>query len=252
MFHVTEIENQRFYWDSTKPIDISIPIRNDGKQPNCFQAPMYEAFPFRAEGFIGSLKEGGPVNFFNIRMNPHGNGTHTETSAHISRDGITINQALTEFLHPALLVSISPEKKPNGDRVISLEQIKAVIEGKHKGALVIRTRPNRKSKMSKKYSGTNPPYFDKKAMQHIVKSGFDHLLVDLPSVDREQDGGKLAAHKAFWRYPGTSRRHATISEMIFVDNKVKDGLYLLDLQISSFELDVSPSKPILYQLEVRL
>ena len=33
--------------------------------------------------------------------------------------------------------------------------------------------------------------------------------------------------------------------MIFVDNKVEDILYLLNLQIASFKNEVSPSKPVL-------
>ena len=41
----------------------------------------------------------------------------------------------------------------------------------------------------------------------------------------------------------------TISEMIFVDNLISDGLYLLNLQIVSFEIDVSPSKPVIYRME---
>jgi hypothetical protein len=37
--------------------------------------------------------------------------------------------------------------------------------------------------------------------------------------------------------------------MIFVDNEVKDGSYLLNLQIASFENDASPSKPILFEIK---
>lgn len=42
-----------------------------------------------------------------------------------------------------------------------------------------------------------------------------HLLLDLPSVDREQDGGKLLAHNAFWNTSKNVRYGCTISEMIF-------------------------------------
>jgi hypothetical protein len=37
--------------------------------------------------------------------------------------------------------------------------------------------------------------------------------------------------------------------MIFVPNEVADGIYLLNLQIASFENDASPSKPILYSIQ---
>jgi arylformamidase len=36
--------------------------------------------------------------------------------------------------------------------------------------------------------------------------------------------------------------------MIFVDNKVEDILYLLNLQIASFKNDAIPSKPVLYNV----
>ena len=85
-------------------------------------------------------------------------------------------------------------------------------------------------------------------MDVIVKKGYKHLLVDLPSVDREEDGGKLLAHKAFWQYSDDIREDSTITEFIFVPDEVKDGPYLLNLQIISLEVDVSPSKPILYEI----
>jgi hypothetical protein len=82
----------------------------------------------------------------------------------------------------------------------------------------------------------------------MAERGILHLLIDLPSVDREEDGGKLAAHKAFWQYPARPRMDATITELIFVNNMITDGLYLLNLQICSLSLDASPSKPVIYAL----
>ena len=78
--------------------------------------------------------------------------------------------------------------------------------------------------------------------------GVQHLLIDLPSVDREEDGGELLSHHTFWQYPAATRENCTISELIFVDDKISDGLYLLNISIASFEIDVSPSKPVLYKL----
>jgi hypothetical protein len=89
----------------------------------------------------------------------------------------------------------------------------------------------------------------------IRESGIQHLLIDLPSVDKENDEGKLLAHKAFWNVKNVNhlnadaRLNATITEMIFVNEEVKDGSYLLNLQIASFENDASPSKPILFEIQ---
>ena len=67
-------------------------------------------------------------------------------------------------------------------------------------ALIIRTTPNTLDKKKQVYSGTNPCYFSKEAMDYIVKMNIEHLLVDIPSLDREEDGGKLEAHNTFWNY----------------------------------------------------
>jgi hypothetical protein len=81
----------------------------------------------------------------------------------------------------------------------------------------------------------------------MANNGIDHLLLDLPSVDREVDGGALAAHRAFWNYPENPRMKATITELIYVPSKVQDGQYFLNLQVAPIENDASPSRPVLYR-----
>ena len=122
-------------------------------------------------------------------------------------------------------------------------------------AIVIRTLPNEASKKSLKYSNTNPPFLSEDAALFLRESGIQHLLIDLPSVDKEKDGGKLVAHKAFWNVTDVNhlnenaRLNCTITEMIFVPKEVLDGNYVLNIQIASFENDASPSKPILYSIQ---
>ncbi len=187
----------------------------------------------------------------NIKLNPHGNGTHTECVGHIAKDKYTINQCLKQFNFVARLISVYPQKQSNGDRVILKEQLEQLIspeELRSCEALIVRTLPNDELKLNQNYSGANPAYLHHEACAYIVENNIEHLLIDLPSVDREEDGGQLLSHKAFWKYPEAIRKNATISELIFVNNGIKDGLFLLNIQIASFELDVSPSKPVLYEL----
>ena len=73
-------------------------------------------------------------------------------------------------------------------------------------------------------------------------------MVDIPSIDKEQDGGKLLAHNAFWNTDGVLRMQATITEFIYVENSIKDGAYMLNLQCAPFENDASPSRPVLYKI----
>ena len=86
--------------------------------------------------------------------------------------------------------------------------------------------------------------------------GFDHVLVDLPSLDREDDGGLLGAHRAFFDLPPRATRihgpppRRTITEMIAVDTRVADGLYALALQLAPIAADAVPSRPLLFALVV--
>lgn len=238
-----------FTIDLDDPIDISIPLRHGEHNPNCFHAPLPEIWPVRAAGFVGMVAEGGAVNFRNVRVNPHGNGTHTECVGHITSEAFTINQCLKSFHFPAKLVSIYPAKTVTGDRVIAKSSIQEALGQTIPPAVIVRTQPNDEWKMRTNYSGANPPYFLAEAIQWLVDQGVQHLLTDLPSVDREEDGGALTAHRAFWQYPEEIRTTATITELIFVPNAIPDGNYLLQLQICSLEMDASPSKPVLYALK---
>jgi kynurenine formamidase len=234
--------------DLSKPLDISIPLEHQ-KSPIAFGAPPYEATPFTQGDFIGSLEAGSPVNFYNIKINPHGNSTHTESVRHIDVRGKSILETLDQQHFIAKLISLTPETLDNGDEVITRGLIDlSEINASDVDALIIRTKPNKTSKKHKDYIGTNPVYISDDLLQLINKTSVKHLLVDIPSVDKEVDGGKLAGHKAFWNTENQIAYDKTITELVFVDNKIEDGLYLLNLQILPLVLDVSPSRPVIYAL----
>ena len=235
--------------DLKQPLDISIPLKNGMDNVNCFYAPPVEFSPVVFGDFIGATSAGSPVNFMNVRFNPHGNGTHTECVGHISKAKFSIQECLNRFIFFAKLVSVFPLKQQNGDRIIKRHQIEEVLQPSDIEVLIIRTQPNDDFKLKTNYSGANPPYIHHEAIAYMVDCGIKHLLIDLPSVDREEDEGKLLAHRAFWKYPDAIRTNCTITELIYVKNAIKDGFYLLNLQIASFDLDASPSKPILYELK---
>jgi len=240
---------RRFSANLSKPIDLSIPLRDGAENPNCFWAPMPEFSPVRAGDFVGSTAEGGVVNFFNVRLNPHGNGTHTECVGHIARERFVLRECLLESHFLTKIVSLYPRRTEEGDRVIFRDQMEEIFSENEAEALIIRTLPNDDLKLRQNYSGSNPPYLHHEAVEFLVKCGVQHLLLDLPSVDREEDGGQLLAHRAFWQYPHATRSQATITEMVFVPNSVRDGLYLLNLQTTSLDLDASPSKPVVFELK---
>jgi kynurenine formamidase len=247
--------------DLSKPLDISIPLTNNEQNPIAWyqSTPIIE--PVKDGDWIGKVSEGkSSTNFNNIFFNPHAHGTHTECLGHITKDFYSINQCLKQFFFTAEVVSIEP-KIIGEDLVITKDQIEAsfVISTKEKShrqtqALIVRTLTNLKTKKHLNYSHTNPPYLAEEAAIYIRELGIQHLLIDLPSVDKEHDGGVLLAHKAFWNVKNVNKLNAdarmncTITEMIYVDNSISDGSYFLNLQIASFENDASPSKPVLYKI----
>jgi len=242
-----------FTIDLSKPIDISIPLSNSERNPIAWYIEKPQIEPVVFGEWIGKVSEGSSTNFNNIFFNPHGHGTHTECLGHITREFYSINQCLKQFFFTAQIISIEPEKIDD-DWVITKGQIKTVLDKVTPEAIIIRTSPNKESKKSTNYSHTNPPYLTEEAAIFIRESGIQHLLIDLPSVDREEDEGKLLAHKAFWNVKDVSnlnddaRLNCTITEMIYVEDEIQDGSYILNLQIASFENDASPSKPILYKI----
>ena len=230
-------------------------LSSDKENTSAWYVMPVKIQPVIGDGFIGEVNQGPSVSFNNISFNPHGNGTHTECVGHISKEFYSINQQLKTFFFDALLISVLPMYcfkeelgRKSGDTVITLEQIKQLIGPKRPQGIVIRTLPNSKDKLTKNYSNSNPTYLCHLAAKYIREIGIEHLLIDLPSVDRELDEGQLLAHRAFWNFPENTQFQNTITELIYVSEEVKDGDYLLNLQIASFENDATPSKPVLYEL----
>ena len=242
-----EYNNKTYKIDLKNPLDISIPVKFSDNTVNAWYLDSPKINPVKSDDWVGSVKLGSSVNFNTINFNPHAHGTHTECVGHITEKVHSINSQLQQFFFLAQLISIAPVKIDT-DKVVGKKELLA--SGIEQGieALIIRTLPNMDDKLTKHYSHTNPPYLSKETVELLVDLNIKHLLFDLPSVDKEKDGGKLLAHNAFWRTGGNVRMDATITELIYVDNKIEDGLYILNLQIAPFENDATPSKPILYKL----
>ncbi|ADV49290.1 hypothetical protein Celal_1993 [Cellulophaga algicola DSM 14237] len=234
--------------DLSKPLDISIPLRGDTTNVNAWYTEPPKITPHTEGEFVGKVTEGASTNFNDIWFNPHAHGTHTECVGHITEEFHSVNKNLKKYFFLASVITIAPEKKQE-DFVISKKQLQYALKNFVGDALVIRTLPNLKDKMSRKYSNSNPPYLLEDAVNYLVELGVEHLLVDLPSIDKEKDGGELLGHNAFWNTTGTLRKQATITEFIFVGNVIKDGLYFLNLQVAPFENDASPSRPVLYKIK---
>jgi len=243
-----QIHSKKIKIDLSKPLDISMPLRASNKNANAWYIDAPKIEPVKVDQWIASVKEGAAINFNNILFNPHAHGTHTECVGHITEKFYSINKCLKQFMFTAEVITVAPEQVGE-DKVISKKQIQFLLKRISPQALVIRTMPNTKDKKSRHYSNTNWPYLTEEAAVYIREKGILHLLIDLPSVDKEKDDGQLLAHKAFWDVNGNIRTEATITEFIYVPNKVLDGSYILNLQIAPFENDATPSKPVLYKID---
>lgn len=246
---ISQIQLFQQWWQVNlqQPLDISIPIGHPSKSVKAWYVNNPEFLPVKGDGFIGAVALGGSVNFRDVTFNPHGHGTHTECVGHITPEVFSVNQHIQQYFFASQLISVEPENI-NDDFVITPAQLKSANIHKDTKAIIIRTLPNTEQKLNTNYSSTNPPYLHPEAMKYIVSCNIEHLLIDLPSVDREVDGGELKAHHIFWNTKGNIRFNCSITELIFVPNHILDGLYLLNLQFAPLHNDASPSRPVLFEL----
>lgn len=263
-------QGRRWRADVARPIDLAIPLDFAGPQPRFFAGSPASAEPLRAGSFTGSVATGASCNCATYTLSPHCHGTHTECVGHVSAEGVSV--ASFTPVAPALALLVSVEPRPLGaaasgshaavdDPVIdrpALEMAAARWAETSWTALVVRTLPNPPSKRHRVYSGSAcpAPYFRADAMAWIVERDVGSLVVDLPSLDRADDGGALAAHRVYWGLPAgssdvreASRARALVTELAYVPDEVRDGLYLLDLQVPAFVADAAPSRPVLYALD---
>ncbi len=150
---------------------------------------------------------------------------------------------------PALLLDVAPEALPDGDRHVTVRSLASAWPRAVPTApsvLVLRTG-------TLSLDDPNPPYLPVEAMQWIVARDIRHLVVDLPSVDRADDGGALAAHRVFFGLPSGSTRladatraDATITELAQVPADCPAGPCEVQLQLTAWTGDAVPSRPVLF------
>lgn len=256
-------------------ISLAIDQTFDANQPNHFGVPPASRQALVAGQFIGDTRRGGSCNVDSLQLIPHCNGTHTETAGHIVNEAVPVAEAACEAWFLARVISVEPAAASgSGDRydppfgpydlVVSRAAIARALSQRHgaaptaqPSALIVRTLPNEPGKRSRDWSaGAGPVFLTGSAMEAVLAAGFSHLLIDLPSLDRMQDEGRMHNHCLFWEVDPDTRlplnRAAldrTVTELIFVPDEVADGHWLLNLQIAPFAIDAAPSRPLVFGLE---
>jgi arylformamidase len=268
--HFTVDLSGRRWRAGSRRYDLSIPLKFGSEQPNFFGVDPAAGMPIRAGSFVGAVTNGGSCNCSTYCLTPHCNGTHTECVGHLTAEPLSVRNLLVDSFALALVITATPQRasqtsestepSPRPEDLLitraALESAGGGYERSHE-ALIVRSLPNDATKLTRHYgSGEGTPYFTADAMRWIVARGVRHLVVDLPSVDRGNDDGRLTAHRIFWNVPPgataitpETRHHCTITELAFIDDSIADGEYLLNLQIAPFMTDAAPSRPILLSLE---
>lgn len=233
--------------------DLSIPLAFDGSGPLAFGAAAPALHPLAAPGFSGRVASGASCNASVLTVTPHGNGTHTESIAHLLENGPAVPALLLAGWLPAWLASVDA---PGG--AIEAAALAEPLKQAHAAgcaAFVLRTRPNDAGKLGRRYAAGNPPaWLAAETAQALAVAGIEHLVVDLPSLDRLDDPA-LGAHRAFFglRADGSRdnrRRRCTVTEFAYVADEIGDGLQLLDIQVPRWQLEAVPSRPLMVAAEL--
>jgi len=267
-----ELLKQKYQINTDFAWSLAIPMAFNDKQPNHFGAEIAQASPMQAGSFIGDTEQGGSCNVNQLSINPHCNGTHTETIAHIcdkeSALALNIADILPNALMPCALISVTPIKAlsceddyspafTEQDKVINRAQLESALShysDEQLQALVIRTLPNDLAKQQESYcESRQPAFFSRDAILYLNERGVEHLITDLPSIDRLHDDGLLTCHHLFWQVtegahlPGpNSLLNKTITELAYIEDDIQDGFYFVSLQFPAFVNDAAPSRPVLY------
>ena len=264
-----EINDKIYGININEPRNISIPLNFNGDQPNAYGVERASSKPCEAGELVGDTRRGGSCNFERYEFIPHCNGTHTESIGHITFDRISVHESLKDAFVPATLISVAPENASETNDTYPLELsendlliTRKILENALENAdenflegLIVRTMPNDDTKSTREYSDEIPPFFSIEAMIFLREKKIKHLLCDLPSIDRIFDEGKLSNHRIFWNIEqgsfeikNESLTYNTITELIFAPNEIKDGKYILNLQIAAFASDASPARPVLFEI----
>ena len=250
--------------DLERPISLAREVSFGAGDARFFGAAPAVARPLVLPEFPGRVDQGGSCNCSTLTLTPHCHGTHTECVGHLTREPLDAWRLAPPGWLWCELVSVlpqlvaSPGTTPEssdppprpGDHLVTRRALLDAWPERTLAparALVLRTREST--------GGSNPPYFSREAAQLLVERGIEHLVVDLPSLDRTHDAGRLTAHRLFFGLPPrtselarATRARCTVTELAHIPETVRDGSYLLELQVPAIAGDAVPSRPLLFAL----
>ena len=257
-----EIEKTIYRIDLNKFHDLSIPIDIDTPSPTFYDKEPLKIHHYKDEkNQIWKLEDGAACNIPVINLNIHCGATHSECRSHITKESLYISKIIKDSFIPSILISVEPNNNiesesyhcsiKENDLIITKMMLQKQLNSIKKNtvkALIVRTLPNIENKViSKNYNKDHNAFFSNEAIDYIKSFGINHLIVDLPSIDKFDDGGLLGNHQIFWDLKKSGNDN-TITELAYIKNTIKDGFYLASINVLNLNLDTSPSRPIIYPI----
>jgi kynurenine formamidase len=203
------------------------------------------------------VARGASCNCQQVTLIPHCNGTHTESASHLTLEQRALHEFLPVAPMPALLLQVAPEHAlasgedsapapQAGDRLVTRRALLAAWQphaSAQPRALLLDTGTD--------WRDGAPPFLSRQLVTELVARGIQHLVTDLPAVDRLQDEGRLTAHRIFFGLPAGSTRladaarpDATITELAQFPATLVEGPCALQIQIPAWSGDAVPSRPL--------
>jgi kynurenine formamidase len=244
LFKAADAEGKDRWFGLGEPLRVSREVLFKGgtEAPNAFHLTPISSRTVEFEGqFIGDVRRGGSCNVDTLSYVPHGL-THLETSAHILNPDTnppTVKDIPAEKLSGmALLIDLSERGEEAGQK-IPWEAVQAKLERNTLpiSMLAIKTvsslLPQDYDFSGKDFLCLSPVAAKGIHDYKAAGSRIDCLILDLPSIDRESDGGKLLAHRGFFGLPDTgfdgvdTEKRALVELAIF--SGLKEGYYYVTI-----------------------
>lgn len=264
-----EAGGRRWAVELGRGASLAIEMRGDGPLPAFFVPGRMHTEPLSVGGFTGDTRTGGSCNVSRLDLVPHCHGTHTEGIGHVTDQRAAVQDQFDGRPALAWLATVTAvdagaasdgyhcpvaEREP----LVTRDELARAIRGcaAEATALVLRVRPLAAPLPVRDFNAEpGYPLLSAEAMSWLSGHAFDHLLIEMPSLDRAEDGGRLGNHRAWWGLPPGDRdmgraQHPrrVITEMIRVPDTLDDGLYWLQPGLSPIHGDATPSRPQLYPL----
>jgi len=241
---VPDIHNEIHYYKLGTPLSVSreVYFSPEVKASNIFNLPLIQSETVEFENiFTGDVRRGGSCNVDLLRYVPH-SLTHLETAAHLlnpdNNPTTIIDLPVSELSGLVYLMDLTYLSIEPGS-LIHWEDIQSKLKQNTLPVSMLALK-TRSSLLPQDYdfSGKDYPALSPETAREIhdyslnfssIKTRIDCLILDLPSIDPERDGGRLLAHRNFFGlsdtgHNETGKEKRSLIELAYFPD-CKEGYY---------------------------